>query len=72
MASDCNNIVRSFKEEAMGIYGHVIWDIKARQEDFLFFEIVHANRSTNVDAHRLTRSSIYASLGRHVWFIDPP
>jgi hypothetical protein len=56
----------------MGIYGHVIWDIKARQEDFLFFEIVHANRSTNVDAHRLTRSSIYASLGRHVWFIDPP
>lgn len=52
LASDCNNVVRSFRE------------------DFLTFEVVHENRSTNVDAHRLARSSVYASLGRHVWFTD--
>ena len=72
MASDCNNVVRSFKEEAMGSYAHVIRDIRARQEELLFLELVHERRSSNVAAHRLARNSLYANLGRHVWFIEPP
>jgi hypothetical protein len=30
------------------------------------------DRRSNVDAHNLARSSIHASLGRHVWLLDPP
>lgn len=36
MASDCNNVVRSFKEEAIGSYGHVIRDISKRGRNNFF------------------------------------
>ena len=38
MASDCNNVVRSFKEEAIGHYAHVIQDIRVKQEELLSFD----------------------------------
>ncbi|RLM55077.1 hypothetical protein C2845_PM10G12060 [Panicum miliaceum] len=41
LASDCANVVWSILEEAMGSYGHVVWEIKARMADFQEFEIIH-------------------------------
>jgi hypothetical protein len=35
---------------------------------FVGAELVHEGRDANVDADWLTKSSIYSSLGRHVWF----
>jgi hypothetical protein len=72
MASDYNNVVKSFREEALGPYYHVIRDLRAMQGDFQHFELVHENRRTNLDAHGLARSSLYTSLGRYVWFLQPP
>ncbi|CAN6270926.1 unnamed protein product [Urochloa humidicola] len=72
MASDCNNVVRSFNEGMMGPYGHVIMDIRARQGDLYHFELVHESRRSNFEAHGLARSSLYASLGRHIWLLHPP
>jgi hypothetical protein len=72
MASDCHNVVCSFSEEAMGPYGHVIRDIRARLSEFQYFNLIHESRRSNHDAHGLARSSLYASLGRHVWFLQPP
>jgi hypothetical protein len=45
---------------------------KARKTTFKKVDIVHEQRSANVDAHNLARSSIYFQLGRHVWFQAPP
>ena len=51
----------------MGSYEHVVQEIRARSREFNF---VHEERQSNVDAHNLARSSIYADYGRHVWFIS--
>jgi hypothetical protein len=56
----------------MGSYGHIVKEIKTRVRDFRTVQFVHEGRSSNVDAHRLARSSIYLDLGRHVWLQFPP
>jgi hypothetical protein len=66
LACDNKNVIRSLSGMGMGAYGHVVREIKARASVF-----VHENRASNVDAHVLARSSIYAPLGRHVWFLEP-
>jgi hypothetical protein len=33
---------------------------------------VHERRTANIDAYCLARSSLFLSVGRHVWFGDPP
>ena len=55
----------------MGSYGLVVQEIRARSREFNFVDFVHEGRQSNVDAHNLDRSSIYANYGRHVWFISP-
>jgi hypothetical protein len=72
LACDNKNVIRSLSGMDMGAYGHVVREIKARASVFIHSEFVHENRASNVDAHVLARSSIYAPLGRHVWFIEPP
>ena len=52
--------------------GAIIREIKATAEGFQELEFVHECRNSNVDAHVLAKSSLYESIGRHVWFIDPP
>ena len=46
-------------------------EIKVRARSFNHAEFVHEKRSA-VDAHNLARSSIYLSVGKHVWFQSPP
>jgi hypothetical protein len=72
LACDNKNVIRSLSGMGMGAYGHVVREIKARASVFIHSEFVHENRASNVDAHVLARSSIYAPLGRHVWFIEQP
>jgi hypothetical protein len=55
----------------MGTYMHVVQEIRARSSEFRFVEFVYEERQSNVDAHNLARSCIYANLGRHVWFVSP-
>ncbi|TVU28310.1 hypothetical protein EJB05_19823, partial [Eragrostis curvula] len=59
-------------EAGMGSYGHIVQEIRARATGFSNVEFVHENRASNVDAHNLARGSIFAALGRHVWFLSPP
>ena len=73
LASDCASAVGSIKtEQAHGSCGAIIREIKATAEGFREIEFVHESRNSNVDAHVLAKSSLYESIGRHVWFIDPP
>jgi hypothetical protein len=66
------NVVRNMQGSGMGVYGHIIKEIKAGLTRFAKAEVVHERRASNIDAHCLARSSIYESLGRHVWFLAPP
>jgi hypothetical protein len=68
IASDCANVVRSIKGEAMGLYGQIVQEIKAVVKNSQFIRFVHERREWNMDAHGLARSSLYKDLGRHVWF----
>ena len=72
MACDNAGVVASIREGSMGSYGHIVREIRARLNDFRFIEFIHEGRRSNVDAHNLARSCIYANLGRHVWFVSPP
>ena len=72
LASDCLNVVRNLQGTAMGAYGHIIREIKARAEDFTEVRFTHEGREANEDAHRLAKGSVHESFGRHVWFITPP
>ena len=72
IATDCANVVRHMSGQGMGLYGHIIREIKADMASFMAAEVIHESRNSNVDAHLLARSSIYASVGKHVWFLSPP
>uniref|UniRef100_K4AIW4 Uncharacterized protein n=1 Tax=Setaria italica TaxID=4555 RepID=K4AIW4_SETIT len=51
----------------------IIKEIKARVvSDFQSVDFVHERRETNFSAHVLARSSLYETLGRHVWYLEPP
>ena len=60
------------RENALGPYGQVVREIKARMADLHKCEIIHEGRRMNVDAHRLARGALGRHVGRHVWFLNPP
>ncbi|CAN6318053.1 unnamed protein product [Urochloa humidicola] len=59
LATDCLNIIRNLHGTAMGAYGHVVREIKARAADFNDVNFVHEGREANADAHRLAKWSLY-------------
>ncbi|TVU25614.1 hypothetical protein EJB05_28117, partial [Eragrostis curvula] len=50
--------------------GHIVKDIKATEATFCTSDFVHESRRSNVDAHNISRSSIYVDFGRHVWLLN--
>ena len=59
-------------EEEHGPCGATIREIKNNGKGLPKIDFVYESRNSNVDAHVLAKSSLYESIGRHVWFIDPP
>jgi hypothetical protein len=53
-------------------YGYIVREILSRAREFGRTEFVHEYRESNEDAHILARSSVYSSVGRHVWFMASP
>ena len=72
IASACVNVARSIQGPGMGLYGHIVREIKAEMTSFTKANFVYEGWNSNGDAHRIARSSIYNDVGRYVWFIDPP
>jgi ribonuclease HI len=72
LASDCTNAVRSIQGGSLDSYGNVIKEIRDTMKLFGQVEVVREGRTSNGDADRLAKSSIYSQLGRYVWFFDPP
>ncbi|OEL24828.1 hypothetical protein BAE44_0014153 [Dichanthelium oligosanthes] len=63
LASDCANVAKGTKGEAMGPYGHIIQETKAGMADFQHTEFVHQRRESNIDAQNLAMSSLYNDIG---------
>ena len=72
IATDCANVVRSIQGPGMGTYGHITREIKAGVATFMEAEVIHESRKLNGEARSLAKSSIYNSVGRHVWLLSPP
>jgi ribonuclease HI len=72
VASDCFNAIRGIHEGTMGIYSHIVQEIKAREGDFHGMEFVHKRRKANQDAHGLACGSLFDTFGRHVWLMSLP
>jgi hypothetical protein len=73
LASDCANVIQSFKAaEMLGPCGQIIKKMKSSSADFELCEFAHEGRRSNVEVHNLARGSVYSNVGRHVWFHDPP
>jgi hypothetical protein len=72
LACDNQSVVNNIYQGSRGVYGQVIQEIKARSVDLGQVVFVHEYRTSNTDAHRIARSSLYKGEGRHVWFLSPP
>ena len=72
IVTDCVNVVKNIYGQGMGLYGHIVIEIKAGAARFVDAQFVHESRSCNGDAHRLARSLIYEAIGRYVWLLAPP
>jgi hypothetical protein len=52
-------------------FGDVDADPAAAGDGLSQVTFVHEYRTSNTDAHRIARSSLYNGEGRHVWFLSP-
>lgn len=66
------NNLQEAQTNVSSTYGMIIQEIRAGMGKFAAAELVHENRRSNVDAHRLARSSLYSPIGRQIWFTNPP
>jgi hypothetical protein len=55
----------------MGLYAHVVREIKEMEGDFEELSFAHERRRSNKEAHTLARNSVLLEEGRHVWLLEP-
>ena len=71
VASDCANAVRSLLGEGFARYGPFVREINVRRS-FARADFIFKRQKSNVDTHILVKSSVNLSIGRLVWFLEPP
>ena len=69
IAMDCVNVVKSIHGQSMGLYGHIVREIKAGAARYVDTQFVHEGWNSNSDVHRLAKSSFYKVIGRYVFFL---
>ena len=57
MVSDFANAVRSLEHDTLGVYSHIVKEIKADAAAFQGMEFVHEKRESNHDARCSARSA---------------
>ncbi|XBI60893.1 hypothetical protein VPH35_041765 [Triticum aestivum] len=72
IASDCKTVVTDILEKnSSSEYGAIIQEIFYRSSLFNSCNIAHEFRSSNFEAHNLTRHALQLGFGRHVWLGQP-
>ncbi|XP_071676881.1 uncharacterized protein [Lolium perenne] len=67
IATDCLEVVKGLKEANMGIFSHVLQEIKEAATTRGGVVFRHENRRSNGEAHSLARLATSLPAGRHVW-----
>lgn len=66
---DCVEVVRAINERSMGVFGHVVREIKQTSTNFESVEFQHEGRRYNVGTHCLAHAAWSAQF---VWYGEPP
>lgn len=71
VASDCKTVVDGVKQGSSAVYGAIIHEIIDHATAFSSCNIVHEFRTSNTEAHNLTKHALSLGFGRHVWLGQP-
>jgi hypothetical protein len=55
---DNKNVDTNLEQGTMGLYGHIVREIRESVEDFVTLAFVHERRISNKEAHKLAKSSV--------------
>ena len=72
VASDCQGVVNDIKHGTGGSYASTVKEIVDTSRDFHQCTFIFEGRTTNIEAHSLTKHAFGLDLGRHLWLINPP
>jgi ribonuclease HI len=73
VASDCMEVIQGLKGNNLGLFSHVLKEIKTSAEQRGGFCFRHESRRSNGEAHSLARSATSLAAGCHVWLgVIPP
>jgi hypothetical protein len=66
------NLVDYINQGVGGVCATVIKEIGLCDRDFTSCSIIHEGRSSNSEAHGLTKHALGLCKGHHIWLINPP
>jgi hypothetical protein len=66
VASDCLTVIGDMEKPFEGSYSMILWEIKAKSQEFNSIVFKFENRFSNFEAHVVARSSVASEFGRQV------
>ena len=72
VVSDCQNVIRNFKEMTRCSYMMIIQSIDVMSKSFDYVCFTHEGRESNRKAHYLAKYACTFGPGRHIWLGYPP
>ena len=67
IASDCMEVVQGIHGKNLGLFSHILCEIRESALMREGIQFHHENRCSNGEAHRLARLATTLPVGRHVW-----
>jgi hypothetical protein len=71
IASGCRQVVLDIAAETGGQYAAIVQEINIQRSDFQEASFTCEGRSSNMEAHSLTRFALSLDQGRHLWLLQP-
>ena len=71
VASDCKVAIDAIREGTLANFGAIVQEIKARAATFISCSFSHEYRTSNTEAHNLTKYALSLGFGRHTWLGQP-
>lgn len=71
IGSDCQEVVTAINGRSLNYFVQITREIQHISKSFSVCVFRHESRSSNMDAHKLARSTSSLDVGRRVWFSHP-
>lgn len=72
ITTDCMATVNHLRDVLLGPSAAIIHEIKSHMKSFALVEVVHGERSMNIEAHTLAKAATTLPHGQHVWLVNRP